>query len=110
MVINNIHDLAIHLGTSVDRLEHDIYKYTDCGAWIKWTPTLVEIGSIVEGSDAEFSEQFVFPFSSNSFDDYVTELEATVDYYWHEANGWDEEDPYDKWDVDPSRNDWDEES
>ncbi|MBO5967285.1 MAG: hypothetical protein J6S14_02170 [Clostridia bacterium] len=105
MVINNIHDLAIHFGTSVNRLERDIYKYTDCGAWITYDSGSVTVGSIVEGSDAEFSHDFVFPFSSESFDCWLDELEALTDEAWHEAN----DDGWDRWEIEPSRDDWDEE-
>lgn len=108
MVINNIHDLATYLGTSADRLERDIYKFTDCGAWIHWDSSTVSIGSIVEGSDAEFSNTFCFPFSSDAYEDWMTELEALTDEAWHEAND-DDADGWDRWDLEPSRNDWDEE-
>ena len=91
MTINNIHDLAKHLETSVDRLEHDVYKYTDCGAWIQWDSSGVEVGSIVEGSDAEFDRSFIFPFSSETYDAWIEELEMLCDQAWHEANDDEEE-------------------
>lgn len=92
MVINNIHDLATHFGTTVDRLERDFYKYTDCGAWIKWDSSSVAFGTIVEGSDAEFSDDLIFPFSSEFFDQCLEELENQADIAWHEANDdWNEE-------------------
>lgn len=86
MVINNINDLAIHFGTSVDRLERDFYKYTDCGAWIKWDSSSVSFGTIVEGSDAEFDDCLLFPFSSDFFDSCLEEIENQADFAWHEAN------------------------
>ena len=87
MVINNIHDLIVARGaTNEDGLKHDLYKYTDCGAWISWTTSGVTVGSIVEGSDAEFSETFCFPFSSETMDAWIEELEELVDQAWHEAN------------------------
>lgn len=87
MKINNINDLAAHMGTDVQRLEHDLYKYTACGAWITWDDTSVAVGSIVEGSDAEFSEFFVFPFPSETLDAWIQDLERMCDEAWHEANG-----------------------
>lgn len=91
MVINNIHDLAEHLGTTVDRLERDFYKYTDCGAWIHWDESSVAFGTIVEGSDAEFNDDLLFPFSSEFFDECLEEIENQADIAWHEANDEDEE-------------------
>lgn len=86
MTIRNIEDLATYLGTTVDRLEHDVYKYTDCGAWITWNDESVTIGSIVEGSDAEFSETFSYPIDSVQIDIWFEELEELTDEAWHEAN------------------------
>ena len=86
MVINNICDLAAHFGTSVDRLERDFYKYTECGAWIRWDTSSVSFGTIVEGSDAEFSDCLLFPFSSEYFDSCLEEIENQADIAWHEAN------------------------
>ena len=86
MKINNINDLANYYGTEVKHLEHDIYKSTDCGAWIHWTDDKVSIGSIVEGSEAEFSRNFYYPFDSTELDNWFEELEELVDEAWHEAN------------------------
>lgn len=86
MTINGINDLANCFGTTVDRLEHDLYKYTDCGAWIIWDDESVTIGSIVEGSDAEFDRRFVYPFESQEVSDWMDELEDLTDEAWHEAN------------------------
>lgn len=91
MIINNIHDLAVHFDTTVDELESDIYDYTDCGAWITWDDNSVTIGSIVEGSDAEFAESFQFPVDSDELDAWVAELERLCDDAWHEANDDDDE-------------------
>ena len=86
MTINSIHDLCEYLETTPDRIKHDVYKYTDCGAWIEWDDASVTIGSIVEGSDAEFSRTLVFPFDSDDYDDWIGGLECLVDAAWHEAN------------------------
>ena len=86
MTINNIGDLATYLGTTVDRLERDVYKYTECGAWIHWTEKEVTVGSIVEGSDAEFSYRLAFPFTDIDYDYTLGCLEQLVDEAWHEAN------------------------
>lgn len=86
MTINNITDLAEHFGTEVDRLKHDLYKYTACGAWITWNEDSFMIGSIVEGSDAEFQKQFLFPVDSEKVDLWMDDLEILTDEAWHEAN------------------------
>ena len=90
-LINNINDYAKSLGTSVSSLKHDIYKYTDCGAWIDWNDESMTIGSIVEGSDAEFSKTFKFPVSMDEVDEWYEELEQLTEEAWHEANDGDEE-------------------
>lgn len=92
MIINSIDDIVKCKGLEKpEQLDHYVYKYTDCGAWITWDDTSVTIGSIVEGSDAEFSESFMFPVDSDELDAWVTELERLCDEAWHEANDDDEE-------------------
>lgn len=94
MVINNITDIVKGKGLeTADQLNHHVYKYTDCGAWIAWDDNSVTIGSIVEGSDAEFQKSFTFPVDSDELDAWITELEQLCDEAWHEANDddWNEE-------------------
>lgn len=91
MKINNINDLANYYGIEVKDLKRTIYKGTDCGAWIHWTDNEVSIGSIVEGSEAEFSRDFYYPFDSIELDSWFEELEKLVDEAWHEANDEDDE-------------------
>lgn len=86
MTFNSIEDIATYFGTTVNRLEHDVYKYTDCGAWVSWDDGSVSIGSIVEGSDAEFSKTFSFPFTSRELEAWLEDLENLTDEAWHEAN------------------------
>lgn len=88
MVLNNIHDVAKWYGVGdPDRIPKSIYKVTECGAWIRWdTESTVTIGSIVEGSDAEFSKTFTFPVSSETIEDWMEELEGLCDEAWREAN------------------------
>lgn len=88
--INNINDLAEYLGTTVDHLKRDVYKYTACGAWIDWDDERVTVGSIVEGSDAEFCNTMVFPFSSAEYEAWIADLEDLVDFAWREANNYEE--------------------
>jgi hypothetical protein len=87
-------DLARHYGVDtsgtdaevVKRLERAIYKYTDCGAWIQERMSGVLIGSIVEGSDAEFSTFLTFPFKEEDFSNTIQWLEAACSEEWHRAN------------------------
>ena len=92
MKIHNINDLAKYFGTEVKDIERVLYKYTECGAWINWDDKKVTIGSIVEGSDAEYSKEFVFPIDSVMINLWLDELEDLTDQAWREANGEDEED------------------
>lgn len=87
MLIANLDELCEYRGAKDSwELEHDLYKYTDCGAWITLTNDTVSVGSIVEGSDAEFSKDFNYPFDSDDFDNWIDELERLTDEAWREAN------------------------
>ena len=91
IIINDINDYADYLGVEVSDLEKSIYNGTVCGAWINWTDKSMSIGSIVEGSDAEFSKTFYFPVKLDKIDSWFTQLEDLCDEAWHEANDYDEE-------------------
>ena len=111
--ISNITELAQALETTVERLKRDVYKYTECGAWIDWDDEEVRIGSIVEGSDAEVGPYHLpFPFTMQDYERTMQTVEYEADIYWHEANGDPEEDdPADWWEPDikfyTSANPWD---
>lgn len=85
-MINNISELAAAFGTTPEHIGRTLYKSTECGAWIAWTEETVTIGSIVEGSDAEFDRTFNFPVALEAVEDWIRELEALCDEAWHEAN------------------------
>lgn len=90
MVINSIKDYADYIGIEVEHLERAIYKGTACGAWICWDDEKMKIGSIVEGSDAEFDRTFYFPVDSEKIEAWFEELDELTDEAWCEANGeWD---------------------
>ena len=93
MTIHSIEEFASEFGSDVKSLKRDMYKYTDCGAWIEWDDKQMKIGSIVEGSDAEFDQTFVFPFEMSEVDIWMEDLEILTDEAWQEANG--EEDAID---------------
>ena len=86
MTINSIKDYCDYVGSTVQSIKRDTYKYTDCGAWIDWDDDSISIGSIVEGSNAEFSRTFDLPCTTEEIDDWFEELERLTDEAWHEAN------------------------
>lgn len=87
MEIRNIWDLAEYLNTTPGYLKRDVYDATECGAWIEWDDTTVKVGSVVEGSDAEYDRSFSFPFYASEYDTWIDELEQLTDAAWKEANG-----------------------
>lgn len=105
-MITNITDLAELVGfTSVpdldeydSRMSHRVYKDTACGAWAKLVREGNEakgvlLGSIVEGSDAEFTcSPLMFPFPESDWDDAIDWLEGETSAAWHEANEGDDDD------------------
>jgi hypothetical protein len=40
-----------------ERIDRAVYKGTDCGAWVRFDEKGIMVGTIVEGSDAEFSKR-----------------------------------------------------
>jgi hypothetical protein len=107
-MIERLQDLCEEIGASKpSELNRRIYKDTDCGAWIsvhvhgwkKFGPgddwkALDElyvtepgvaaidkftIGSIVEGSNAEFSREFDVPCESAEINSWLEELEGLTD-------------------------------
>ena len=90
-VICSVNDLCEYLGTTPDRLERDMYKYTDCGMPISWDNEKVMLGVYAEGADAEWSHDLFFPFTGKEFDDMVEYVEEESDQLWHEWNDDDEE-------------------
>jgi hypothetical protein len=72
---------------TIEEAERAIYKYNDCGPWVKISKEGVKLGSIVEGSDAEVeADMLKFPFSEKDYDDTMKWLEAETSVLWKEAN------------------------
>lgn len=92
--ISNLGDLmeanGLERNDTIERLSRAIYKGTECGGWVAMLPdterTGVVIGTIVEGSDAEFSEHMEFPFTLKEWNDAWANIEALADEAWREAN------------------------
>lgn len=106
VIIENLHDLCLYFGVNDPmQLPKGVYYHTKCGPWITLTmldgsefyfdvgecPIEQEvksftIGTIVEGSDAEFSKSFILPIETKDVTDWMTEMERTSDETWEEAN------------------------
>lgn len=90
-VICSVNDLCNYLGTTPDRLERDMFKYTECGMPIAWDNDKVTLCVYAEGADAEWSHDLLFPFTGKEFDDMVELVEQESDELWHEWNDDEEE-------------------
>ena len=86
MIINNIKEYCVYIGIDEAHLERATYKYTACGAWIHWDDKHIHIGSIVEGSNAEFDKEFEFPCDTKDIENWFDELEKLTSRAWREAN------------------------
>lgn len=76
-------------------VEKRVFKYTSCGAWIKITEEYIQVGTIVEGSDAEFTaDPLYFPFTVDEFFERLQECEDFAEGVWAEM----EKDDDDEWD------------
>lgn len=95
-MINNIHDFCNYFGTTEDNIEKDIFKYTECGAFIKYDDSKIIIGSIVEGwDDGEIlCDPLYYPFEEKEFDTTLEWLECEAEAIWHEVNDFEETDYY----------------
>ena len=90
-VICSVEDLCDHLETTPDRLERDMFKYTNCGMPIAWDDDKVTLCVYAEGADAEWSHDLFFPFTAKEFDKMVEVVEEESEELWHEWNDDDEE-------------------
>jgi hypothetical protein len=87
-MINNFEDLCKQFGCeSKAQIEKAVYELTECGAWIKFTKDGVELGSIVEGSDAEVGpESLTYPFSIGEIWNTLEGIDNEACALWDEAN------------------------
>jgi hypothetical protein len=91
--IHNTQEFCDQLGVDdFEQLKKAIYKGTNCGPWIREVEGGLQVGSIVDGSDAETETfTFHFPFEYQDLWKALDELELQAELLWHEAN--DEEGP-----------------
>jgi len=85
-MIRDLGDLLDLYGVdSLAGLDRQVYKQTACGAWVREIDGGVNVGSSVEGHDAEFLETLDFPFTVDDWRRTLRGLEAEVDDYLMEA-------------------------
>jgi hypothetical protein len=92
--IKNLTDLAGMLCADGDgkeelerSIERNVYKHTECGAWIDFTDTGIRIGSIVEGSDVGTSSFALdYPFEEETYRQCEAAIEKEADAIWEWAN------------------------
>jgi hypothetical protein len=89
-MIENSQDVARYFGLEEheqDRVSRQLYKATDCGAWLQFIDDGVMVGTIVEGADVEpESITLTFPFTENDFNAAIQTLEEQAAEIWHEWN------------------------
>lgn len=105
-MITNLQQLLSYLGAETPRDAGDsLYDAHECGPWLafivkdeaygyesKEARSLtgcdgVQVGSIVEGSDAEVTQRpLLFPFTEALFEAYVRDVDAQACSLWDEAN------------------------
>jgi hypothetical protein len=74
---------------SEGQCKRNMYKYTDCGAWLEFTPTGIVIGSIVEGCDfgtATYPLHYKDNFTSADIQARIDAVEREAEAIWDWAN------------------------
>lgn len=69
--------------------KRNLYKATDCGAWIEFHPWGIRLGSIVEGADfgtATYPLSYEDGFTHGDIQDRIDAIEAEADAIWKWAN------------------------
>lgn len=69
-------------------IERDVYKYTDCGAWIAFEEDGILLGSIVEGSDVGCESHFLAwrKVTQKAITERLDAIETEADAIWQWAN------------------------
>ena len=71
--------------TTIEQLQKTIFKATECGAWVDVTAEGVQVGSIVEGDDAEVTADLLrFPFGENDFWRTLKEVDELACGIWND--------------------------
>lgn len=93
-IIANLQDLGELLSAEGDteaelqsRLKRNVYKYTECGAWIDFRFGGITFGSIVEGCDIGTSIfKFDYPFPAADYRAAEAAIEKEADAIWQWTN------------------------
>jgi hypothetical protein len=86
--IKNQQDMLDALSAdNVEDAKRNVYKYTDCGAWIEFESDGIRVGSIVEGCDFGTAiYPLKYPFTDKDYDDRIAAIEAEASALWDWAN------------------------
>lgn len=89
-MINNLADLAIHLGAkepTVESIAHRVYKDTS-GSCFTADETKVTVAGYVEGCDGECPRhELAFPFTPDAFDEALKDCDREADELWMDTHG-----------------------
>lgn len=91
MIVNNVKEFiaARDCGEeTMAEVSRNVYKYTDCGAWITFWDDCIDIGSIVEGCDyGTDTYTLTYPFEIKEFWDALKAVEDEADSIWESTHG-----------------------
>jgi len=88
-MISNMADLAEMLAAEPNEasIKRNVYKYTDCGAWIELKEDGIRLGSIVEGCDSDTATYALkYPFTEEDYRARVNAIEKEADALWKWSN------------------------
>ncbi len=90
MDVNNLDEFLEARGFGEKKfwqVEKATYKYTDCGAWCREVEGGLEVGSIVEGVEAETeSHTLLYPSKISKFWDDLQSVEDEALQIWNDNN------------------------
>jgi hypothetical protein len=87
-MIENQSDMLEHLcAEDIEQAKRNVYKYTDCGAWIEFNEDGIVIGSIVEGCDFGTADYHLnYPFTEERYSNCIEAIEKEASLVWDWAN------------------------
>jgi hypothetical protein len=87
-MIHSFSEFYAHIcADSPESAKRNVYKYTDCGAWINFGMDSITVGSIVEGSDVGTETHTLnFPFTGKEYNDAIQAIEDEASAIWEWAN------------------------
>ena len=78
---------GLDAGVSERVLSRALYKATNCGAWFAFCDGGIQIGSIVEGCDADVpTHELEWPFTLDDMETAIDSVEGIADVMWRECN------------------------